>query len=400
MMAVNYWHILVASLLLFSMAFAVENYFTIVPKYSVGVSMVMLVFLLLAGAARINVRRLTGACRWLGIRLPVLILSFGLVIGIYKLDDTYPVYFLGDVYVIAQFILIGLIFSIKGIEKHADRIFWGYLASISIVSVAKFYFSYTKYYADVNRFIPFDNLLVIACAWFAFHRLKVLPFIVLSVFLLLSAMSGMRLGFFLSLLMTMLVMFTARKKILSLNRVTLAAFVLVVLAAVNLSAMSSFKTIDRLAGAYQFEAEEMISTTSRFGEASAVINEQMNNPVFNILFGNGHGALYREYIFWDLEVNMTPKGTHNIHISPALFFFRYGLLGLAWYLMVLLYAVSRAKSVVFPGKGEAANDCMAISSLYMCSMLLSSFLGQNNFIYMDIPVMLYLTGIYEGRAHA
>ncbi|HBG46840.1 MAG TPA: hypothetical protein DDW94_07610 [Deltaproteobacteria bacterium] len=394
-MIVSYWQIMAASMLLFSAAFAVENYFSIVPKYAVTIPGFILLFILAAEAGQVELKKLPKASRWLGIRIPMAILFFGSVIGLYKLGDTYPVYFFGDFYVIAQFIVVGMVFSLKRIERQTDRIFWGYFLSIAVISVAKFYFSFTKYYAEVGRFIPFDNLLVITSAWFAFYRLKVSALAVLSIFLVLSAMSGMRLGFFLSLLMTMVVIFIARENVLSLNRVTLAAALLLLLAVVNLSAASSFKTVERLFGAYEMNEEEMISTTSRFSEASAAVTEQMNNPIFNVLFGNGHGALYREYVFWDLEVNMTPKGTHNIHISPALFFFRYGLLGLAWYLMIFFYAISKAKRMLFLRSGGYVNDCRVISSLYLCSMLLSSFLGQNNFIYMDIPIMLYLTGIYE-----
>jgi len=353
-------------------------------------------------AANINFKRLPFEARWLGIILPFLILTAGSIIGIYNLPDSYLLYFVGDFYVISQFIIIGCIFSLKKMQDYSDRIFWGYFAAMVVVSISEFYFSYTKHYADVDRFVPFDILFVITCAWFAFYRLRFVPLVLLIGLVASYARSGMRLGFFLSVFMPCLIFFASRRKIFRADvRVLRGAIVIIAAAAVAwfyAPEVASLKTISRIRGTFQGQEGEMVGVNSRFSEAKTAISEQLSKPVIEVIFGSGHGGLYKKFVAWDLAVNLTPKGTHNIHMSPALFFFRYGLLGFAWYLLILLYAISRATRIMFLQRGETINDCMAISNLYLCALLLSSIIGQNNFIYMDIPIMLYLTANYE-KAH-
>ena len=393
------WHIIVVSLLLFSIGFAIENYSAYAPRYAVVVPSILLLFIITAEVANIDIKRLSANTRCLGIILPFIMLIIGTIIGIYNLDDTFPLYFVGDFYVIAQFIIIGLIFSLKNIQNYADKIFWGYFAAMIITSMAELYFSYTKHLVAANRFIPFDILFVITCAWFAFYHLRFFPFIVLIGLLISYAMSGMRLGFGLSVLMTCFVIFASRNKIYFVNKEVIIGIIIVVILAVaawlNVSKITSLRTIVRIKGTFQKKDYELVGVNSRFREAKNVISQQMNNPVFNIIFGNGHGALYKGYVAWDLAVNLTDKGTHTIHMTPVTFFFRYGLLGLTWYLLVFFYAILKAKRIILLRKHEVVNDCMAISNLYLCSMLLSSIIGQNNFIYMDIPIMLYLAASYE-----
>ncbi len=396
------WHVIVGALLLFALAFAIENRFVIAPRYAVILPFLGLVSVIAAEAARINVGRLTVRIRRLGILLPLLLLVAGTIIGIYNLSDTYLLYFAGDFYILAQFIVIGLIFSLKNVQDHSDEIFWGYFASIIITSLARFYFSYTKHYAAVGRFIPFDILFVITCAWFAFYRLRLLPLIVLVGLLISYATSGTRLGLCLSALMICLVIFTSRKRIFSGNRKAVVemilVFILLVVGWIKAPEIASLRTIGRIAGTFQKKEYELVGVESRFKEAEKVIKQLIAKSYINIIFGMGHGALYKGHVAWDLEVNRTEKGTHAIHITPATFFFRYGLLGLTWYLLILFYAISKAKRIVLLRDGETVNDYMAISNLYLCAMLLSSILGANNFIYMDIPIMLYLTANYE-KAH-
>ncbi|MBI5343728.1 MAG: hypothetical protein HZB83_00045 [Deltaproteobacteria bacterium] len=399
---INYGQFLVFSFLLFSVVYAVEHYFLIIPKYAVSVPAVLVFILLLAEAARVNIRRLAWSARWLGIYLPFFILVFGILAGVYRFSETYPVYFIGDCYVIGQFILLGLIFALKGIDRYADKIFWGFFTATIVTSFSASYFSYTKFYAAVDRFIPFDILFVITSAWFAFYRNKLLGLLVLGVLLVMAAMSGMRLGFFLMVMMPLFIMTVARRKIFAVNRVSLAAFIMVILAVIfavfNAEKLSSLSTIDRFIGTFEGSEHQMVSVNSRYGEASTAIMEQLNGPPFFVIFGNGHGALYKEVVSWDLEVNLTPKGTHNIHVSPALFFFRYGVPGIAWYVLLILYAAKRTVRMLFLSQAGPVNDCAAINALYLFAMLMSSILGQNNFIYMNIPVAFFLNAVYERLA--
>jgi hypothetical protein len=158
----------------------------------------------------------------------------------------------------------------------------------------------------------------------------------------------------------------------------------------NFSKIAGLKTINRILGTFQGKEYELASVYSHFQEAKIVILEQMDNPFINVFFGNGHGALYKKYVCADLEVNLTPKGTHNIHVSPVLFFFRYGLVGLAWYFALLLYALKKTKKMLFLRKPALVDNHEAISVFYLLSLLIASFMG-NSFIYLNIPVAFYLT---------
>ena len=396
------WHVIVGALLLFALTFAIENRFVITPRYAVILPFLGLVSVVAVEAARINVGRLATRIRWLGIILPLLLLVAGTIIGIYNINDTYWLYFAGDFYILAQFVIIGLIFSLRNVQKYSDRIFWGYFVATIITSLARFYFSYTKHYAAVGRFIPFDILFVITCAWFAFYRLRLFPLILLVGLFTSYATSGTRLGLSLSVLMICLIIYTARKRIFSGNRKAVVVIIsLLILAAVvwiKAPRIASLRTISRITGTFEEKDYELVGIKSRFKEAKTVIEQLITKPYLNIIFGMGHGALYQGYVAWDLEVNRTEKGTHAIHITPVTFLFRYGLFGLAWYMLILFYAISKAQRVVLLQEGETVNDGMAISNLYLCAMLLSSIIGANNFIYMDIPIMLYLTANYE-KAH-
>ncbi len=398
----GYGHVLVFTFMLFAVAYSVEHYFLIVPKYSVAVLALMYSLLIAAEAGKMNIRRLPWSARALGVHFPLFILIVGALIAVYRLPLTYPVYVLGDCFVIGQFVMLGLIFSLRGIEKQADLIFWGFFVSTIITSLAAFYFSYTFYYAEAGRFIPFDILFVIAAAWYAFYRRSLVALIILSVLLAMAAMSGMRLGFFLMFMMTFFVMFVARKRVVRINRISLAGFALVaifaVFAAFNASKIESMRTIARFAGTFEGDKLELVSVNSRQQEAATAVHEQLAGSPFFVLFGNGHGALYKGLVSWDLAVNLTPKGTHNIHVSPALFFFRYGIPGIAWYVLLILYGTKRAVKILFMRPGSVVNDRALINALYLFAMLMSSILGQNNFIYSNIPVALFLDATYEKLA--
>jgi len=61
----------------------------------------------------------------------------------------------------------------------------------------------------------------------------------------------------------------------------------------------------------------------------------------NVLFGQGHGATFRP-VHSDPWRNINEHGTvHNIHITPVLVFFRYGLLGIGAFLVLGWSALRR-----------------------------------------------------------
>ena len=149
-----------------------------------------------------------------------MILVVGTVVGLFNIRKTYPLYFIGDFYVIFQFILLGLVFSFKSVTRHKEKILWYFVISQTIIYISSFYFTYTDYLADLNRFASPNLLFIVVFGWFAFYRGKFLSLFILLGLLTMSAMSGFRYAFAVSVLMTLLIGTISLKKNFSRRRQT------------------------------------------------------------------------------------------------------------------------------------------------------------------------------------
>ena len=84
------------------------------------------------------------------------------------------------------------------------------------------------------------------------------------------------------------------------------------------------------------EGEVDNSLLSRFNEASDAMNEFGNHAgSLNYIFGFGHGSTFQP-VHSSLRNAIGDGVVHNIHIGPVLVFFRYGLLGVAVYVLLIV----------------------------------------------------------------
>lgn len=93
-----------------------------------------------------------------------------------------------------------------------------------------------------------------------------------------------------------------------------------------------------------------VSVLARLAEADDVIRTfDVEGPASRWLTGLGHGATYEPRVSF-LSRNVTEHGrVHNIHIGPLMVWFRYGAMGLAVWLLLVVLAVRSSLSVVRDG---------------------------------------------------
>lgn len=81
------------------------------------------------------------------------------------------------------------------------------------------------------------------------------------------------------------------------------------------------------------------SIISRFSEARDVLDEFNRSPPGMMLIGKGHGATYAP-VTMPLR-NVTDEGrVHNIHFSPMLILYRYGIIGFIFYAALLITSIA------------------------------------------------------------
>ena len=104
------------------------------------------------------------------------------------------------------------------------------------------------------------------------------------------------------------------------------------------------------------------SATRRLQEAEIAFADTEKRSAAWGFVGMGHGAVF-EPGDWDRPMNISEEGfVHNIHVGPAMMTFRYGLLGIAVYLILAITAtVAACRWFLKRRSGEVAVD---LSFLY------------------------------------
>lgn len=96
-----------------------------------------------------------------------------------------------------------------------------------------------------------------------------------------------------------------------------------------------------LRGNVDWNSPALLSLSQRIDEAKAVIEYWCLNP-FNFLFGGGMGATIEGFSFKDIGVAnsalLGKTAIHNIHLLPFSLIFRYGIIGIGLFL-ILVYNV-------------------------------------------------------------
>lgn len=114
------------------------------------------------------------------------------------------------------------------------------------------------------------------------------------------------------------------------------------------------------------------SLIARANEAADVASTlRRDGAPGNWIVGFGHGATYRPQSSF-LSRNVTPEGrVHNVHIGPLLILFRYGLAGLAAYVLGLLFV---ARMLIRLSKARNADDASGFFVLATAAYLIEGLM--------------------------
>jgi hypothetical protein len=139
------------------------------------------------------------------------------------------------------------------------------------------------------------------------------------------------------------------------------------------------------------------SAIERLNEATNAIKTLKEIPL-SFLTGLGHGTVYFPYLeIGSISRNFTEEGyTHNIHIGPVMLFFRYGIFGLALYIVFVFikgfffgrkiynsirdFDFKKTKDMYFPTR-------LFYINYFIYSILFITFHFAN---VLQIPFLLYL----------
>ncbi|MES0872511.1 hypothetical protein [Sinimarinibacterium thermocellulolyticum] len=356
--------------------------------------------------ADLLLRLKSGLNRLVGWRLLTLTATLGIsgFIGVPFREGGTAFYTAGDLGVVVAPAMIAL--SMSSWKDAARSFFVPFFAVLLLASLLAGVLA-----VDGSRFEAPPLILVAAIGAAAAiarkRKSRVLAFAILIGLALLALMSGERASLLLSLAVlafTLGVWFrlTASKLILITPVVMLFIVslldsgVLSSLAsrALSIEAVSSSRIVALGVGNKADDA----STTARLLEAQDVIDEMIEQASPLIwMFGNGHGATYQPRLsFIDRNVGEDNR-VHHIHVGPAMVLYRYGLVGLA------LYAVLLVSSVVYAWRayhfflyarvrGHAPDGLGAFQALCSLALLLYVINSFTHNSFASLPFAVALAG--------
>lgn len=379
-------------------------------KYTAIFPFLLLLLYIVGRLDRIQMNKFDPIVTWLGLILPLIILCFGTTTGLVNIEETYSVYFLGDFYTFFQFIILGFAFSVKKIERYSSQIFCSFLIAIAIIWITEFLFSF-YYYSHVDitakaKFTPPNLLLFVASCWLLFSKRRVLFLPLVLIQLFLYAASGYRFSFVIALFLILWILSLNLRNLFKIKFMFIfITLFLTLFFFVNSIGPLRLKTLEYLSR----PVSELMHTTSfktHLYEGLDALEGLKKRSMGEFIFGKGNGALYQpgekiDVASFLVSGAVTPKGIHHIHMSPFMFFFRYGLLGFLWYWVLFLFVF--AKILIFSFRyvrrtGTSGNirenDYLIICYFYLASLMLGSLMG-NVFIYPHFPLTLYLASCLE-----
>jgi hypothetical protein len=237
------------------------------------------------------------------------------------------------------------------------------------------------------------------------RRTRVLAFVVLLVMVGLALQSGHRANLMLGLAVAALAI-GVWYRLTVVKLVLLGPIAIGVLAAamdsgimqgtisraLSIESLSSSRVVQLGVGTNVDDA----STAARVEEARDAIGEMVEraNPLV-WLFGNGHGATYQPRISFIHQNIGEDDRVHHIHVGPAMVLYRYGLLGLLLYVVLLglsVMAAWRAYHFCLSArqKGYRWGDKEALHA--MCALALFLYVvnsfTHNSFARLDFAVVL------------
>ena len=114
----------------------------------------------------------------------------------------------------------------------------------------------------------------------------------------------------------------------------------------------------------------------RVDEASLVVEDTRTRGSAWQVLGVGHGAVF-EPAEWNRDFNLSDEGyVHNIHVGPVLLWFRYGLLGVALYVF-LLVSVGVSSVRAFLGRRDGIDAVRRFAFSFGMLLFMIEFLVRN-----------------------
>ena len=304
------------------------------------------------------------------------------------------IYFLSDFLLISAVILSAMLFSSLSNEKVIEKLFYTML----FVGFVAYLLALLHYLgSDIKRFQSPPVILVSLSIYvfFTTHSviLKKIAFLIMVSLLVLSLLSGERTNFVITCV-AIFVLF------ISLGSDKRGRKIFKLLFIVLLLLIGGFLSLDYIANETRFKSvsggEIDISLLSRFIEAKDAIGYMFSiDNVFVYLLGFGHGGVYEvnEYIGSDLNL-VDGIYSHHIHITPVLFFFRYGLLGFLLYLYLIFLVLKRLKSVFFRKCHPHYKVIVTVVFLFLIDSLFRNVLVSPFFIFF-FSMFVSNVGVYK-----
>jgi len=326
----------------------------------------------------------------------------------------YPVYIVGDASWILWLCLSLMIFGGSAHKNHIhlDTIYRLLVFLCTILFVYWIALGVYHQALDAPHFIVFCFILsgiITSCFFDRKRSRRVAFYLVISVVLLAFAFlgwgRGLFLGFLFSFMACLLMIFHVR----NVKVVGLVCCILLLLSGVLCFSLGDKFSKSRL---YRSVATREVlrgqSASERLDEVHSARRTLQASPGI-FLTGLGHGAVYFPCV-GALNKNLTTHGhIHNIHVGPALLFFRYGILGVifygaCWFVVVKGFLLGRRlcklrKRLQLTGETERYFSVRLFYTNYFvfCTLFIYSHLS-NHFLNPFFGVSLAIVTVFISEA--
>lgn len=140
---------------------------------------------------------------------------------------------------------------------------------------------------------------------------------------------------------------------------------------------SEFSSLRRIEAVSITGESQDVSMSRRLGEAGEVLGIIRDDGVVNLVLGRGHGATFRPVRNFSIA-NINADGlAHSIHIGPVLVLYRYGIVGLVFFVWLVVWSVGRVRAARWRIRKHRRVDA---PSLFAMALLLymAVFMVQNS----------------------
>jgi hypothetical protein len=212
-----------------------------------------------------------------------------------------------------------------------------FLKTTILVSVLAGVYSFLIFGLSQQRFAPVSYVIPVA-SYFYYHKKdsKWITIVIIIFSFLLILLSGRRANLLLSFLGMLFVLFIFKKKLATIISLAIIFLFLNKGQIFDYLKNSSYPTLNRIA---LLDKDDQ-SMATRYKEVRTVLNKfEKEANIVTYIFGFGAAEYYQFERIWDLEY----EERHHVHFTPINLYFRHGLFGL---LFVLIVAVKVFKLII------------------------------------------------------